>query len=382
MIRILQDVSHMDRAGIETILMRYYSRIDRTKFQFDFLINKNKKGAYDEEIIKLGGKLYHTPGLNPLKIIKYKKYIKKLIKDNPDIKILHAHNDAMEYPALLAAKEINFPVRISQSHNTSIDFDLKWPIKTLYRKLIPSVANYYFGCGKDAVKYFFGDKTINNNNYTIIRNAIETQNFIYNEKTRNKIRKLLNINENTFLIGHVGRFTNQKNHDFIIETMFRFFIKEPFADVKVILIGDGELEGKIKNKIKKYNMEDKFIFTGNIPNTNEYYQAIDLFILPSKYEGLPLVGIEAQTACVPCIISNKVTDEVKITNLVEFLPLDEKVWVDMIIEKMNTKHQRKDMTKQIKEKGYDIDTEVKRLESIYYDLASKEAENENSNDWP
>ena len=382
MIRILQDVSHMDRAGIETILMRYYSRIDRTKFQFDFLINKNKKGAYDEEIIKLGGKLYHTPGLNPLKIIKYKKYIKKLIKDNPDIKILHAHNDAMEYPALLAAKEINFPVRISQSHNTSIDFDLKWPIKTLYRKLIPSVANYYFGCGKDAVKYFFGDKTINNNNYTIIRNAIETQNFIYNEKTRNKIRKLLNINENTFLIGHVGRFTNQKNHNFIIETMFRFFIKEPFADVKVILIGDGELEGKIKNKIKKYNMEDKFIFTGNIPNTNEYYQAIDLFILPSKYEGLPLVGIEAQTACVPCIISNKVTDEIKITNLVEFLPLDEKVWVDMIIEKMNTKHQRKDMTKQIKEKGYDIDTEVKRLESIYYNLASKEATNENSNDWP
>ena len=382
MIRILQDVSHMDRAGIETILMRYYSRIDKTKFQFDFLINKNKKGAYDEEIIKLGGKLYHTPGLNPLKIIKYKKYIKKLIKDNPDIKILHAHNDAMEYPALLAAKEINFPVRISQSHNTSIDFDLKWPIKTLYRKLIPSVANYYFGCGKDAVKYFFGDKTINNNNYTIIRNAIETQNFIYNEKTRNKIRKLLNINENTFLIGHVGRFTNQKNHDFIIETMFRFFIKEPFADVKVILIGDGELEGKIKNKIKKYNMEDKFIFTGNIPNTNEYYQAIDLFILPSKYEGLPLVGIEAQTACVPCIISNKVTDEIKITNLVEFLPLDEKVWVDMIIEKMNTKHQRKDMTKQIKEKGYDIDTEVKRLESIYYNLASKEATNENSNDWP
>lgn len=382
MIRILQDVSHMDRAGIETILMRYYSRIDKTKFQFDFLINKNKKGAYDEEIIKLGGKLYHTPGLNPLKIIRYKKYIKKLIKDNPDIKILHAHNDAMEYPALLAAKEINFPVRISQSHNTSIDFDLKWPIKTLYRKLIPSVANYYFGCGKDAVKYFFGDKTINNNNYTIIRNAIETQNFIYNEKTRNKIRKLLNINENTFLIGHVGRFTNQKNHNFIIETMFRFFIKEPFADVKVILIGDGELEGKIKNKIKKYNMEDKFIFTGNIPNTNEYYQAIDLFILPSKYEGLPLVGIEAQTACVPCIISNKVTDEVKITNLVEFLPLDEKVWVDMIIEKMNTKHQREDMTKQIKEKGYDIDTEVKRLESIYYNLASKEATNENSNDWP
>lgn len=382
MIRILQDVSHMDRAGIETILMRYYSRIDKTKFQFDFLINKNKKGVYDEEIIKLGGKLYHTPGLNPLKIIRYKKYIKKLIKDNPDIKILHAHNDAMEYPALLAAKEINFPVRISQSHNTSIDFDLKWPIKTLYRKLIPSVANYYFGCGKDAVKYFFGDKTINNNNYTIIRNAIETQNFIYNEKTRNKIRKLLNINENTFLIGHVGRFTNQKNHNFIIETMFRFFIKEPFADVKVILIGDGELEGKIKNKIKKYNMEDKFIFTGNIPNTNEYYQAIDLFILPSKYEGLPLVGIEAQTACVPCIISNKVTDEVKITNLVEFLPLDEKVWVDMIIEKMNTKHQREDMTKQIKEKGYDIDTEVKRLESIYYNLASKEATNENSNDWP
>lgn len=370
MIRVLQDVSHMDRAGIETILMRYYSYIDRTKIQFDFLINKNKQGAYDEKIKNMGGRLFYTPGLNPLKLKKYKNYVQSILKENPEIKILHAHNDAMEYPALLAAKEINFPIRISQSHNTSIDFNIKWPIKILYKKLIPNVANYYYGCGIDAVKYFFGQETLNSKNYTIIKNAIEPDKFIFNNETRSKIRKNLRISEKTFLIGHVGRFTNQKNHNFLIETMLKVFIKEPFLDIKIILIGEGELDKQIKRKINKYHLEEKFIFTGNIPNVNEYYQAMDLFLLPSKYEGLPLVGIEAQTSGLRCLLSNKITKEVKVTNLVEFLPLKENIWADEIINNFYIKHERKNMKNEIISAGYDIKTEAKKLEDLYISLSN------------
>lgn len=376
MIRILQDVSHMDRAGIETILMRYYSYMDRSKIQFDFLINKNKEGAYDKQIKEMGGNLYHTPGLNPLKMREYKKYVKSVLKDNPDIKILHAHNDAMEYPALWAAKEIDFPVRISQSHNTSVDFNLKWPIKVFYKQLIPHVATHYFGCGIDAVRYFFGQKTIDAGDYTVIKNAIEPDKFIFNQEIRDKIRKQHNISDKTFLIGHVGRFSNQKNHDFLIESIAQLLIREPFLDFKVVLIGEGELEGKIKNKIKQYHMEDRFILTGSIPNANEYYQALDLFVLPSKYEGLPLVGIEAQTASLPCLFSDKITTELKITELSEFIPLKSEIWVEKILEKFYTKHIRKDMKQEIIDAGYDIQTEAKKLQELYLSLAENPEDSE------
>ena len=163
-----------------------------------------------------------------------------------------------------------------------------------------------------------------------------------------------------------GRFSNQKNHKFIIKLTEK--LSQTNLDFKIILIGEGELEEKIKRQINKKKLDKYFIFTGNISNVNKYYQALDLFILPSKYEGLPLVGIEAQASGAKCLFSEKITKEVKITDLVTFLPLNINIWKDRILKECKNITTKKDMTKKIKKAGYDIKTETKKLEELYISL--------------
>ena len=182
-IRVLQCVSNMDRAGIETMLMNFYRNIDRNEIQFDFVVNKSIKGDYDDEIKLLGGNIYVTPGLNPLKWIEYQKFMKKLFLENPEYKIIHCQNEAMGYPALYAAKKSNVPVRISHSHNTTIRFDLKWPIKIFYKSQLKRYGNHLVACSKAAGKYLFKEDV------KIINNAIDSDKFVFNDDIRNKIRK-------------------------------------------------------------------------------------------------------------------------------------------------------------------------------------------------
>lgn len=327
-IRILQCVSNMDRAGIETMLMNFYRNIDRNKVQFDFLCNKSKPGDYDEEIKSLGGKIYVSPGLSPFKWFKYQKFMKNLFKEHPEYKIIHCQNEAMGFPALYAAKKAGIPVRISHSHNTVTRFDFKWPIKILYKYLLRLVATDYVACGIDAGKYLFGKEV------KIIHNAIDVKKFQFNERVRNKLRKKLKV-ENKFVIGHVGRFEPQKNHNFLIDMFYEY--QKQDNDAILLLIGTGSLEEKIKDKVKKLGIEEKVVFTGNISNVNEMYSAMDLFILPSFHEGLPVVGVEAQTSGVTCIFSDNVTKEVKFNDNVFYVSLSEKIekWCSIINNNKN-----------------------------------------------
>ena len=226
MIRVLHSVSNMDRAGIETNLMNYYRNIDREKVQFDFLCNKQKPGAYDEEIKALGGRIFKSPGLNPIKWFKYQKMMKELLSKNPEIKIVHSHNGAFSLQAQLAAKKCGIENRITHVHGTKIDFNIKLPLKLLYKFFLKKVSNNYWGCGTDAVIYYFGKKEIENNNYKIIRNAIEIEKFIYNENIRSELRKQYNL-EDKFVIGNVARFMKQKNHTFTLDLFKVILQKEP-----------------------------------------------------------------------------------------------------------------------------------------------------------
>ena len=189
MIRILHSVSNMDRAGIETMLMNYYRHIDRSKIQFDFLCNKKKPGAYDAEIKEMGGNIYHTPGLNPAKYPSYLKCMKKIFEENPEYKIVEAHNGALGVYALHAAKVNHIPVRIFHAHGASITRDWKLPIKLVCKALLPSNMNQHFSCGIEAARCYFGEKVVERNDYELIPNAIEVN---PTEKNRiNKIRSLL-----------------------------------------------------------------------------------------------------------------------------------------------------------------------------------------------
>lgn len=363
MIRILHSVSNMDRAGIETMLMNYYRNMDRSKVQFDFLCNKKKPGAYDEEIKAMGGRIYHTPGLNPAKYPVYLKFMKKLFQMHPEYKIIEAHNGALGVYALHAAKVNQIPVRIFHAHGANITKDWKLPIKLVCKGLLPSTMNQHFACGVEAARCYFGSKIVQNHDYKWIPNAIKVSDFIYDKEIRARIRKENGLS-GKHVIGHVGRFMTQKNHMFLLE-IFAIVHKRD-NKTHLVLLGDGERMDAVRQKAEKLRLNDAVLFVGNVENVNEWYQAFDCFVLPSIWEGLPVVGVEAQAADLPCIFSSNITREVGFSERAKFVGLNEPLerWATAI-EDAFKQTERVDRTKLITEKHYNIEVEAMRLQEIY-----------------
>lgn len=365
MIRVLHSVSNMDRAGIETMLMNYYRHMDHEKVQFDFLCNKTKPGAYDEEIKQMGGHIFHTPGLNPAKYPQYLKYMKKLFEKYPQYKIVEAHNGALGVYALHAAKKNKIPVRIFHAHGASITKDWKWPIKIFCRSRLKYNINHKFTCGIEAARCYFGNKVVENKDYEFIPNAIEVERFLYNEEIRNRIRSEYHLQDKK-VIGHVGRFMAQKNHTFLIDVFVEYY--KNHKDTKLVLLGDGELMPKIKEKVQTLGIEDAVLFVGNVGNANEWYQAFDAFVLPSVLEGLPVVGVEAQAADLPCVFSDNITREIGLTDKVSFVSTsDKRQWVGYL-EKALKDQTRKNNYEVITKNRYNIVEEAKKLQERYIEL--------------
>lgn len=369
MIRILHSVSNMDRAGIETMLMNYYRYMDKSKVQFDFLCNKKKPGAYDDEIKSMGGRIYHTPGLNPAKYPVYLKYMRELFQEHPEYKIVEAHNGALGVYALHAAKVSKIPVRIFHAHGASITKDWKLPIKLVCKACLPTNMTHHFSCGVEAAKCYFGQKVVDENDYVLIPNAIDVARFIYNPKIRNKIRKENNL-ENKHVVGHVGRFMAQKNHTFLMD-VFAEVLKID-SQAHLVLLGDGELMDEIKRKTADLGISEHVTFVGNVGNANEWYQAFDCFVLPSIWEGLPVVGVEAQAADLPCVFSSAITREIGLSQRAKFVPLTESVsvWAKTLCDALQ-QNERNDNTKLITEHHYNIAFEAKKLQERYLQLAGQ-----------
>ena len=328
MIRILQCVNDMHRAGLETMLMNYYRNIDRTKIQFDFLTHRPYRSDYDDEIEKMGGKVYYAPRLYPQNYPNYFKWMKNFFKEHPEYKIVHSHIDTMSYLPLLAAKKAGVPIRIAHSHNTSLDRDFKYLLKQYFRLKINSVCTHRLACGEEAGKFLFGNRS-----FKVIPNAIDAEKFYFNEELRNKKREELGI-KSEFVIGHVGRLSYQKNHKFLIEIFKELLKTEP--ESLLLLVGVGEKEQEIRNQVEDLGIDDKVRFLGKRSDVNELYQAMDIFVMPSFFEGIPVVGVEAQFAGLPCIFSDKVPEEVKFSSKTNFISLNSSVvdWVTSIKEKM------------------------------------------------
>ena len=356
-IRILQCVNDMHRAGLETMLMNYYRNIDRTKIQFDFLTHRPNKSDYDDEIISLGGKIYYAPRLYPQNYPKYFKWMKQFFKEHPEYEIVHSHIDVMSYLPLLAAKKNNVPIRIAHSHTTSIDKDFKYLLKHYFKSRIKKVATNNLACGEKAGHFLF-----KNSNFDIIPNAVDAEKFYFNNDIRQKKRKNLGL-ENKFVIGHVGRFCYPKNHKFLVDVFNE--IAKTDENAILLLIGVGENYDKIKNYVSELKLNNKVIFLGNRADTNELYQVMDVFVLPSLFEGIPLVGVEAQFADLPCIFSDTVSTEVQFNDNVQYVNLKESLekWAEIILSKKD--NNRNSNKEQIKNSKYDIKVAHKILEDYY-----------------
>jgi len=368
MIRILHSVSNMDRAGLETMLMNYYRKMDRSKIQFDFVCNKKKLGAYDEEIRQMGGRIFRSPGLNPLKFGSYINFFKKLVRENPEYKVLEVHNETLGYYALVAGRLAGIKTRIFHAHASSIDKDYKYPLKAACKPMIKHHDCLHFTCSKKAARFFYGDKIVDNNDFTIIKNAIDIDRFNYNIEVRDRMRKENGL-DGKLVIGHIGRFMGVKNHAYVLR-IFKA-IKDRKPDAVLVLLGEGSLMDNIRCRAESMGLADSVKFIGNVGNANEWYQAFDVFVLPSINEGLPVVGIEAQAAGLPCLFSDTISKELGITDRACFLSIygDPEVWADKALEMV--KEERRVMEREITEAGYDINVEAAKLQEMYINLYGK-----------
>lgn len=369
MLRVLHSVSNMARAGIETMLMNYYREIDRSKLQFDFLANKPIPGEYDEEIRSMGGRVFVSPGLNPLHFPEYKRFVAGLLHENPEIRIVHAHNEAMGYYALKSAKDAGIKVRIAHAHNTQIIKDYKYLLKMVCKQLLPGAATDYWSCGRDAGIYYYGEKRWKESGF-ILHNAIDTTRFTFRQEARDNQRKLHNL-EDCFVIGHVGRFNVQKNHTRLLDIFAEVLKTVPEA--RLALIGTGELEDSVKEKAKTLGIQDKVLFLGQMGDVSEWYMAMDCFVLPSLFEGLPVVGIEAQATGLPCVFSDHVTDEVLLSPGARRVALDadNAEWAKTIISTRLSATDRTLGAETIRRAGYDIHTEARKLQERYLQMAAR-----------
>lgn len=358
MVRILQIVPNMQAGGLENFIMNVYRNINRNKVQFDFLVHYQEQKHFDKEIEKLGGKIYRMTLRDDNNIFKYIKDLNKFYKDHPEYKIIHCHMSSIGFINFLVAKKNGINIRIAHSHNSNTEKNLKGFIKFLMLKPLKILSTHNFACSTEAGKFLFGKK-----DFKIIPNAIEVEKYRFSSEIRKEGRKKLKIKDE-LVIGHIGRFEQQKNHKYIID-IFKEVLKENPTAV-LILAGNGNLFEKIKLYAYKMKVEKNIKFLGVVKDTYKLYQIMDCFILPSFFEGLPVVGIEAQTSGVKCLFSNSITEEVKIIESSEFLDIGREnidTWKEKILA--IKKYDRESAYEKVKYTNYNIKITAKEMEDFY-----------------
>lgn len=360
MIRVLQVVNIMDRAGLETMLMNYYRQMDRIKLQFDFLTHRDTPGAYEKEIEEMGGKVYRAPRLYPQNYPAYISFMSNFFNKHKEYKIVHSHIDTMSAFPLYVAKKVGIPNRIGHSHSSKLDHDFKYPIKYIAKLMMPYEANWYCACSKRAAAFMYPKKKVK-----IIHNAIDLTQFQYDEDKRKLVRCRLKL-EGKFVIGHIGRFYYVKNQSFLLDIVNE--IKKRDNNVRLLLIGKGEDETLLRKKVKEMNLDENVIFLIDRADVNDLYQAMDVFVMPSIFEGLPVVGVEAQANGLSCLFSDTISNEVILTDQAEMMSLSQRpsVWADKIV---NMKRDKSiNVQNQLAEAGYDIRIEAQKLMDWYIQL--------------
>lgn len=275
--------------------------------------------------------------------------------------MVHCHMTLMNFIPLLAAKKLDIKKRICHSHNCDVrekNVIIKL-IEKILKKINIMLSTDLLACGEDAGKYLYSNKK-----FVVLKNALDLDKFKFNNEVRKKIRNFYNIENNEILVGHIGRFTNQKNHEFIISIADKLINNEKNKKIKFILIGDGNNKQSIEQSIVEKKLEKSVLLTGVVDNTNEFYSSFDCFILPSLWEGLPVVGIEAQVSKLQCFFSNKIDKNVKIEKNVEFIDIDNiNEWCNKI-KQIQFYERNSDLSK-FKSNGLDIKTEIYKLDNIY-----------------
>lgn len=358
--KILQRVGVMNRGGQETLWMNFLRNCDRKDLQIDFLV-KTDGGAYDKEISELGSRVifqgqYRSRGI--FQWIERIKLVADTIKNSGDYDVFHI-NTYLAIDALcdvLSAKLAGIKTIVVHSHNSDGPHRL---LQAFLRPVLNHMGIKKAACSDKAAKWMFGTEK----NILIINNGIDTQEFQMNQEIRNRIRNELDIKEDEVLIGHVGRFDDQKNHTFLIDIFYE--LSKINNKVKLLMVGRGTLENSIRKKVDKLGITDRVIFFGVSNKVSELMMAMDIFLFPSLYEGLPLVVVEAQSAGLKCFCSDTISKDAIITDYVISIPLSEDAyrWSSIIEEGVD--YLRIDTNNIVAQKGFDISQSIQQVKKLY-----------------
>lgn len=362
-IRVLHILQRMEAAGVQTLLMNLYRKIDRERVQFDFLVHYTVPQFFDKEIEALGGKIYRFSVREDYNFPKYYHELNQFFREHKEYKIVHGHMHTLGAIYLHVAKRNGVPVRIAHSHTNNTQKDAKQFIKIMMNHLYAVDANVLFACSDAAGKYMFGSKQ-----FEVINNAIITDNFVYNEASRQNKRRELNI-EDKFVIGSVGRFELQKNQRFTVEVFEKISKVRP--DSVLVLIGTGSMQDEIKTLVAEKRLKEKVMFLGNRHDVAELYQAMDVFVMPSLFEGLGIVGVEAQAAGTPVVCTDTLPVEINVSPLIYRMSLDKLMeeWVDIIMKAADNPQRHQNMKPYIIEANYDMNALAKRMQTFYINSA-------------
>lgn len=372
MIRILHVFGKLNMGGAESRIMDLYRNIDRTKIQFDFVVHGEETGFFEEEIRTLGGRVFRVP---KYKVVNQCEYIgawkRFILEHSGEFEMIQGHMTSTASIYLPVAKKGGIRTTIAHVRSAGVDPGAKGVMTRILRMNLANKAEYLFACSDIAAISAYGKKAFNAGKTTFIPNAINTELFRFNPKMRHDVREELNI-ENKFVIGHVGRFHYAKNHEYLLRVLKSFLEKKAAGQTKLnpvlMLVGDGPKMDEMKQLATDLGIMGNVLFLGSRSDAYRYYNAMDCFVYPSRYEGLPGTVIEAQASGLRCLISDRICEEVYVTDAIMGMSIDadESLWADKAIEcAAKAPKEREKYVQTVSDAGFDIKTQSKKMEQFY-----------------
>lgn len=363
-IRVLEIIGKRPVGGVGTVMLQYQQYMDASKVQMDYLIFGEQEETFDQRVKALGSNVYSYPPLSGRKMGQTRTYLEQFFKEHGgEYEIVHLHAPYIACMVFPIAEKYGIRHRIVHSHAT-LYAESKG--RALRNRMLWSIAQGKItdriGCSKAAGDFLFRGQP-----FTVLKNAIDYETYLYDENLRKRIREREGISEEQLVVGNVGRFSLQKNQTYLIDIFAK--VKERQPKSVLWLVGDGELRGEIEQKIKDYRLEKDVRLFGMVDYTRELYLAMDVMVMPSLYEGLPMVGVEAQASGLPCVFSDTITREVDVVGC-PYLSLQQSAdtWAEAVI-KEGKRTGRRSYPKELDELGFNIKMEAKRLEELYLSMA-------------
>ena len=370
---VLHVVGRLDIGGAESRIMDLYRNIDREKVQFHFVQHTTDRCAFEEEVESLGGKVYHVPRFNVKNYFTYKKAWKDLFRAHPEIKVVQGHMTSTAAIYLPIAKKAGVEITIAHARSAGVDPGLKGYLTRFLRRNLYKKCDYRFTCSELAGESVFGNQKQISRKATFIPNAIDVDKFKYDEETRQQIRYELGI-QDKFVIGHVGRFSHMKNHKYMLQILEQCLETEKemkLPETMLMFLGDGDLKEEIMEQAVAMGISSRVLFMGNRRDVYRYYQAMDYFLLPSFYEGLPGTVVEAQASGLHGIMSDTVTAEAVVTDLIQMRCIKEepRIWAEEIMKMSReirpVEKNRSDYAEMVKQASFDVKEQAKRMQEFY-----------------